>query len=85
MVLNIVKSESINVSDLRETLEATSRKRGSYELMADWEHILRQIKDDAGLMEQWEQYQRKYDYAADYDWEDVVANVEMLFGRMMVC
>ena len=84
-VLNIVKSESINVPDLQKALEATSRKRGSHEFMADWEHILRQIRDDAGLMEQWEQYQRKYDYATDYDWEDVIANVEKLFGRMMIC
>ena len=84
-VLSIVKSESINVSDLRKALEATSRKRGSHEFMTDWEHILRQIRDDAGLMEQWERYQWKYDYAADYDWEDVIANVEKLFGRMMIC
>ena len=53
--------------------------------MADWEHILRQIRDDAGLMKQWERYQRKYDYAADYGWDDIIGNVEMLFGRMMVC
>ena len=59
-VLSIVKSESINVSDLRKALEATSRKRGSHELMADWEHILKQIREDIGLMGQWERYQRKY-------------------------
>ena len=84
-VLSIVKSESINVSDLREALEATSRKRESHELMADWEHILKQIREDVGLMGQWERYQRKYDYAADYGWEDIVGNIEKLFGRMMIC
>ena len=84
-VLNIVKSESIKVSDLRKALEATSRKRGSHGLMDDWEHILRQIKDDAELMKQWERYQRKYDYAADYGWEDIVENIEKLFGRTIVC
>lgn len=63
MVLNVVKSDSISVSDLRKALEATSRKGGLYELMAGWEHILRQIRDDAGLMNQWERYQRKCDYA----------------------
>ena len=83
-VLNIVKSESINVSDLKKALEATSRKRGSHELMADWIHILKQIREDVGLMGQWERYQRKYDYAADYGWEDIVGNVEKLFVRMMV-
>ena len=36
-------------------------------------------------MKQWEQYQRKYDYASHYDWEDIVGNIEKLFERMMVC
>ena len=81
-VLNIVKYESINVPDLRKALEATSRKRGSYELMGNWGYILSQIKDDAGLMKQWKRYQQKYDYADDYDWEDVVANVEKLFEKI---
>ena len=81
-VLNIVKYESINVPDLRKALEATSRKRGSYELMGNWGYILSQIKDDAGLMKQWKRYQQKYDYVDDYDWEDVVANVEKLFEKI---
>ena len=53
--------------------------------MADWEHILRQVRDDVGLMKQWERYLRKYDYAAGYGWGDIVANVEKLIERMMVC
>ena len=81
-ILNIVKYESINVPDLRKALEATSRKRGSYELMGNWGYILSQIKDDAGLMKQWKRYQQKYDYADDYDWEDVVVNVEKLFEKI---
>ena len=43
-VLSIVKSEAINVSDLRKALDATSRKRELHEFMADWKHILRQIR-----------------------------------------
>jgi len=44
---------------------------------------LEQIKSDAGLMEQWGIYQRKYDYAADYYWEDIVRNIEQLFESLM--
>ena len=33
-------------------------------------------------MEQWRIYQRKYDYAADYHWEDIVKNVEQLFEKI---
>ena len=32
------------------------------------------IKSDAGLMEQWEVYQQKNNYAADYTWDNIVYN-----------
>ena len=32
-------------------------------------------------MEQWGVYRRKYDYAADYQWEDIVKNVEQFFEK----
>lgn len=83
MILNVVKSEEINYADLSKALEATSRKRKSYEPLADSERILEQIKFDAGLMEQWKIYQRKYDYAADYDWEDIINNIERLFEKII--
>ena len=70
MILNVVKSDAINYADLTKALEATSRKRNSYELLSAPKHILEQIKSDTGLMEQWRIYRRKYDYAADYHWEE---------------
>ena len=82
MILNIVKSDEINYSDLAKALEATSRKRKSYELLSTPKHILEQIKSDTGLMEQWGIYQQKYDYAADYNWEDIINNIENLFGKL---
>ena len=83
MILNVVKSDAINYADLAKALEATSRKRNSYELLSDPKHVLEQIKADAGLMEQWGIYQRKYDYATDYHWEDIVRNIELLFEKLI--
>ena len=83
IILIVVKSDVINYSDLAKALEATSRKRMSYELLSAPKHILEQIKSDVGLMEQWGIYQRKYDYAADYNWEDIVKNIEQLFEKLM--
>ena len=82
MILNIIKSDAINYADLAKALEATSRKRNSYELLLNSRHILEQIKSDAGLMEQWGIYQRKFDYAVNYAWEDIVKDVEQLFERL---
>ncbi len=82
MILKVVTSDAINYADLAKALEATSRKRNSYELLSTPKHILEQIRSDTGLMEQWRIYQRKYDYAVDYPWEDIVKNVEQLFEKI---
>lgn len=83
MILNVVKSNEVNYADLRKALEVTSRKRESFELLADSVQILEQIKSDTGLMEQWKIYQRKYDYAADYNWEDIIENIVKLFEKIV--
>lgn len=83
MILNVVKSDVINYADLSKALEATSRKRNSYELLSAPKHVLEQIKLDAGMMEEWGVYQRKYDFAADYHWEDIVRNIEQLFKSLL--
>ena len=80
-VLSTVKSESINFSDLERALEATSRKRGSFELVASWRHILEQIEKDSGLKKQWARYQLKYDYAAVYTWAEIIRNIKNLFEK----
>lgn len=83
MILKVVKSDAINYEDLAKAFKATSKKRESYELASDLKHILKQIKFDAGLAEQWEIYRRKYDYAIDYNWKDIVENIEQLFEKMI--
>ena len=74
---DVITPKEVNYADLAKALETTSRKRKSYELLSAPKHILEQIKSDAGLMKQWGIYQRKYDYAADYNWEDIVKNIEL--------
>lgn len=78
MILNVTKYKEINYADLAKAIEATSRKRESFELLLNSGHILEQIKADNGMIKQWELYQKKYDYAADYTWKDVVKNIEQL-------
>ncbi len=83
MILYVLKSEAINYADLTKALEATCRKRESHELLSDSERILEQVKFDTGLAEQWKVYQQKYDYAADYTWEDIVKNIDQLFEKLV--
>lgn len=83
-ILSEMKTDEINDVDLKEALIATSRKRKSYDLVMDAANILKQIKADNGLAEQWNIYQRKYEYAVDYDWENVMENIELLYDQIFL-
>ncbi len=52
MILNVVKSDAIDYADLAKALEATSKKRNSYELLSAPKHILEQIKFDVDCRNQ---------------------------------
>lgn len=83
MILSVVKSEEINFTDLSRALEATSKKRKTQGLLSDSKNILEQIKFDAILIKQWEIYQQKYDYASNYNWNDIIKNIEQLFEKLI--
>ena len=57
----------------KEALEATAKHRGSTELISDVEGILKQISESEGLKDMWKKYQKKFVYANDISYEDVLA------------
>lgn len=56
----------------KEALEATAEHRGSTELISDVEGILKQISESDELKDMWEKYQKKFSYASDISYEDVL-------------
>ena len=56
----------------KKAFEATVRHRGSTEQLFDMEGILKQISESDALKDMWEKYQRKFSYAVDISYEDVV-------------
>ena len=62
----------INYNDLRAAFFATCKNRGTLSLIPNKDLVLSQIHSDSGMKALWESYQRKYSYAKDYDWIDVM-------------
>ena len=57
----------------REALNATAIHRGSLEKIADRNKIIDRISRDEDLKNMWKKYQKKFSYANDISYEQVIA------------
>ena len=56
----------------KEALKATAEHRGSTEQISDVESILKQISESNDLKDMWIKYQKKFAYASDISYENVL-------------
>jgi len=77
-VLTNLQTHNIDKPTLKEAFTNTSKKRGSISLVANAEMIMKEIHESAALIDLWRSYQRKFSYAADVFWDDVISSIENL-------
>ena len=77
-VLTNTQEHNIDNATLKEAFVNTSAKRGSIGLLSDVHLILKEIAESTVLIDRWKNYQRKFDYAADVLWADVMESVSCL-------
>lgn len=73
----------IDYAELKSAFESTCKKRSSEKLTVKANEILAMIKNDKGMRDLWENYQRKFDYAKVYTWNDVMYAVQALFSSVV--
>ena len=77
-VLLSIYEMDINTEVLKKALDATCKKRGNERLKEEVPKIISTISDDAQLHTLWKSYQKKYPYAADISYSDVMASIKLL-------
>ena len=77
-VLTNTQEHNIDNATLKEAFVNTSAKRGSIGLLSDVHLILKEVAESIVLIDRWKNYQRKFDYAADVLWADVMESVSCL-------
>ena len=77
-VLTNSQAHNIDSATLKEAFINTSEKRGSISLLPDVDLIVNEIAESTLLIDLWRNYQRKFDYANDVLWDDVMKSVERL-------
>ena len=77
-----LKKDEIDYKILKEAIERTSDKRGSQEIMKDYEEIIEDIKEDSYLRSLWEVYFNENKYIGDLTFDRVVDVVIILSNRI---
>lgn len=77
MLLSVYR-ESIDSSILKQAFGATCRKRETEYLLERAEEILANVEADMQMQNLWKSYQKKYGYAADISYTDVIDSTRKL-------
>ena len=73
-----LKKDQIDYEILKEAIERTSNKRGSQEIIKDYEEIIEEIKEDSYLRSLWEVYCSENKYIEDLTFDKVVDVVRIV-------
>ena len=72
----------IDFERLKAAFLATCESRNSVNAVANKDVVMGQIENDIGLIKLWENYQRKYDYAREYSWYDIMSVLKIFFDNL---
>jgi len=78
--LENTRSHNIDAAVLKSAFKNTSEKRGSSSVTASMNLILDEVENSIDMIALWKNYQRKFEYAADIGWDDVMKSVRKLCG-----
>ena len=56
---------------MRAALDATSKKRGSSEILKEYKNIIDIVRNSDVMIKQWRTYQRDFEYATDISFDEV--------------
>lgn len=71
--------KNIETEYLRAALDATSKKRGSSEILKEYKNIIDIVRNSDVMIKQWRTYQRDFEYATDISFDEVCdAVVQMM-------
>ena len=77
-----LKKDEIDYKILKEAIERTSDKRGSQEIMKDYEEIIEDIKENSYLRSLWDVYLSENKYIGDLTFDKVVDVVTIITNRV---
>lgn len=77
-MLTHLDKKNINSKMLIDAIKETSKHRGTFDIINDRnvvEDVINSIQNDNSLKEQWNKYQRSYEYAKDIKYEQLIDSI----------
>ena len=81
-ILESTQSHNMDAAVLKIAFKNTSDKRSSIAVTDSMDLILDEVENSPDMMVLWKNYQRKFDYAADIGWNEVMQTVRKLCSRV---
>lgn len=83
-VLMNTKCNCIDMNVLRDALESTCGKRGSWVTIARWANILDGVASDTTMLAQWAKYAKKNPYAAGVSLQECCATAKDVLSKVIM-
>ena len=74
-ILAKLQYKNIETEYLKAALDATSKKRGSSEILKDYKNIIDVVRNSDVMIKQWRIYQKDFEYATDISFDEVCDSV----------
>ena len=82
-ILAKLQYKNIEIGFLKAALDATSKKRGSTEVLKNYRNIIDVVRNSDVMIKQWKTYQKDFEYAADISFDDVCDAVAQMMDLCM--
>ena len=83
VILYTTRKRDIDISLLKNALERTTYQRNAENAIVNYEKILGDIEEDSHMQVLWKNFQKKFTYAADIQWNDTMKTIKELFIETM--
>ena len=77
-----IYEQDIDADVLKKAFEATCKKRSTENLKEEAPKIMAAVSDDVQLHTLWKSYQKKYPYAVDISYEDIIESTQLLWSKI---
>ncbi len=81
-ILRNLQADNIDASLLAQAFKATSTKRGSTVSTENILPELEKVLTDAEIKRLWDNYRKKFNYAADLEWSEIMESLRKLFSSV---
>lgn len=81
-ILNQLYGDTLDYELFGRAMNATAQKRGSIHFLADAYDIFEEIYHSEEMQKLWISYQKKFSYASDISWEEVMQSVFELYNKI---